>query len=66
MSMGPSGQAQTAGTATHRHIEGSRFGIVVPAKLDAMRLRKLASRLLGRWEKGALVAPESGARRLAS
>ena len=60
------GQARMAGRATHRHIEGCRFGIVPPAKRDARRLRTLASRLLLRWQTGALAVPSSGARRLAS
>ncbi len=55
-----------AGTASHRIIEGSRFGIVAPAKHDAMRLRRLASRLLERWRKGALASADPGAGRLAS
>ncbi len=55
-----------AGTASHRIVEGSRFGIVAPAKYDAMRLRRLASRLLRRWRRGALASPGTGAGRLVS
>lgn len=58
-------QAHAAGAASHRRIEGGRFAIVVPAKRDAMRLRQRASKLLARWERGALAAPKSVARRLA-
>ena len=55
-----------AGTASHRIVEGSRFGIVAPAKYDAMRLRGLASKLLARWQRGALASPGTGAGRLVS
>ncbi len=60
------GQARMAGSATHRHMDGGRFGIVVPAKRDAMRLRTLADRLLRRWRKDGLAESNPGARRPAS
>ena len=60
------GQARRAGSAMHRHIEGSRFGIAAPAKHDATHLRKLAARMLRRWRKGGLAESNPGAWRLAS